>query len=156
MRVLILLLALCAEAFSGDLPDAALTPGVTRTDLPESAICTTKWGLDHRAVTPAMKQEVLARYHMTPADCPSRKIEIDHKRPREMLGADAIKNLWGQCYEKKVPRRTASQSPEWGAHKKDRLENRIHRDYCAGKITLDQANTAFDDWIAAYRKVFGK
>jgi hypothetical protein len=153
---LIVLAAGAASAIAGDLPDPKLTPGVTRPDLTVEQICKTKWGKDARAVTEAMKREVLQAYHMTAADCPSGKIEIDHLCSRELGCADDVKNLWPQCYEKPVAGLKASETKEWGAHKKDRLENRLHKEVCDGTTSLDDArHEIITDWIAAYKRRFG-
>ena len=55
--------------------------------------------------------------------------EIDHLISRELGGADEINNLWPQAY---------GTSP-WNAVLKDTLENRLHKELCAGKISLKKA-----------------
>ena len=66
---------------------------------------------------------------------------------REFGGADVVKNLWPQAY---------GSSP-WNAHLKDKLENRLHKEVCAGHITLKQAQTMLvNDWRVAYRKYYGE
>lgn len=158
MRYAAVLLALlwAVPALAGDLPDPKLTPGVARPELTVKKICATKWGHDARAVTAKMKREVMEAYRFKPSDCPSGKAEIDHLWSRELGGADDVRNLWPQCYEKPVKGRTPSQSPEWGAHKKDRLENELHKQLCAGALTLAEARRELSsDWIASYRKHFG-
>lgn len=155
MKIALLLIVVALPAWSGDLPDPRLTPGQTRTDLSPAKVCTIAWGKDRRHVTPKMKAQVLAAYHMTPKSCPSRRIEIDHLIGRELLGADVVANLWPQCYEKPVKGKRPLQTDEWGAHKKDRLENYLHREACAGRLTLAGAQHELaTDWIAAYRKYF--
>jgi hypothetical protein len=67
---------------------------------------------------------------------------VDHLISRELGGADAVENLWPQPY---------TQHP--GAHEKDWLENRLHDEVCAGKITLQDAQQEIkEDWYAAYLK----
>jgi hypothetical protein len=159
---LLLLLSLANPAFAGGLPDPDLTPGAIRDDIGIKALCTTKWGLDHRALTTAMKREVMDLYKMTPQQCPSRKIEIDHLISRELLGKDAVENAWPQCYEKPVAGLKPSETAEWGAHKKDRLENALHKEVCAvpladrAQALADAQNEISTDWIEAYRKRFGE
>jgi hypothetical protein len=124
------------------LPDPELTPGAV-TDLTVEQICATKWGRDARHVTAAMKREVMAAYrpHCLP-DKHGRRIEIDHLISRELGGADATANLWPECY-----------AGRWNASMKDRLENRLHREVCAGRMTLEQARTEIaTDWREAYRR----
>jgi len=151
--------ALCAallasfSLLAGDLPDLTKTPGVVRHDLTAEAICTTSWGKDRRFVTEKMKREVFAVYGLSGNDDPScpldkhgRRFEIDHIVSRELGGADDVRNLWPQCYAGK-----------WGASLKDALENKLHREICAGRITLKQAqNMLVNDWRVAYRKYYGE
>lgn len=130
-------------AAAGDLPDAKLTPGVVRTDLTQEQMCAIKWGKDHRAVTASMKRQAFLNYGYKKLNkdprCPC---EIDHEISRELLGADDIKNLWPQSYR-----------GAWNAHKKDALENRMHKLVCNGTITLKQAQQEIShDWITAYKK----
>ncbi len=137
-----------AWAESG-LPDAALTPGVTRA-LTLQQICATKWGKDARAVTEAMKEQVFAAYQIAPAaqHLPNGKsaYEIDHLISRELGGADDVKNLWPQPY-----------TGSWNAHLKDRVENRLHVEVCAGRLALDAAQREIAvDWRVSYRRYFGE
>src|ERR1700687_2421761 len=118
------------------LPDYTLTPGVVRNGLSREKICTIKWGRDVRHVTEAMKRQVFQSYGMTGNDDPScvadangRRCEIDHLISRELGGADDVKNLWPEPYG----------TQPWNAVRKDRVENRLHREVCEGHISLQQA-----------------
>jgi len=99
-----------------------------------------------------MKREVFARYRLTGNDdklCRldrhGRRFEIDHSCPRELGCADAIKNLWPQCY-----------SGRWNAVMKDRVENRLHKEVCAGRISLEDAQRDIaKDWRVIHRRYFG-
>ncbi len=128
-----------------DTPDDTLTPGVVRTDLTDEQIRTTRWGLDRRAVTPAMKAEVFRRYHVTgdhDPSCGAERCEVDHRVPRSCGGADDVNNLWAQS------------SPSW--HQKDRLEALLARQVKSGAITPAQCRAVFlGDWRAAYARYFG-
>lgn len=129
------------------LPDRKLTPGVARPDLTLKQICATKWGKDARAVSAAMKRQVFAAYGYPMGNrdprCPC---EVDHLVSRELGGADDVKNLWPQSY-----------SGPWNARLKDRVENRLHVEMCAGRLSLRAAQDAIRaDWTAAYRKYFGE
>ena len=137
------------------LPDPSITKGsVAITD--KATVCTTKWGKDERHVTLIMKKDVYAQYGTAPGKgvcmwktrtAKSGKIvreacEVDHLISRELGGADAEDNLWPQPY---------TQHP--GAHEKDWLENELHREVCAGKISLADAQQEIaNDWYAAYMK----
>jgi hypothetical protein len=138
---------------AGDIPDAAKTPGVARTELSKSTICTTKWGQDERHVTAAMKGQVFALYGYSGyedarcvADAHGKTCEIDHLISRELGGADDVKNLWPQAYG----------TMPWNAHLKDKLENRLHRELCANHLSLQEARDSLvNDWRVAYRKYYG-
>lgn len=145
MRTLIAML-LATTAASGHLPDPQLTPGVVR-QLTVEQICATKWGKDARAVTPAMKRQVFRAYGYPAGNRDPRcSCEIDHLVSRELGGADDVANLWPQSY-----------AGPWNAHLKDRVENRLHVEMCAGRLTLEQAQQMIrDDWTAAYVRYFGQ
>jgi hypothetical protein len=142
------------------LPDPRLTPGVARTDLTRAQVCSMKWGKDARHVTDAMKAQVFAVYGFSGNDDPrcdppkpppgqkpsEQRCEIDHLISRELAGADDVRNLWPQLYH-----------GPWNAHLKDKLENRLHKEMCAGHLTLKQAQRMLvNDWRVAYRKYYGE
>lgn len=127
-------------------PDLDKTPGVARP-LSVAEICQTKWGHDRRAVTEAMKRAVFAAYGFSGNDDPRCQgaCEIDHLVSRELGGADDLKNLWPEPY-----------GGVWNAHDKDRIENRLHVEVCAGRLALSDAQAMIrDDWQGAYRTYFG-
>jgi hypothetical protein len=71
--------------------------------------------------------------------------ELDHLIPRSLGGADAVENLWPERLEGPC-----------NAHHKDRLEVFAHKEFCAGRLTLDAARALFTgDWRLEYRKRFG-
>lgn len=151
LRVAILIAALLLPVAAGaaDLPNLSLTPGVTRPGLTVEQICKTKWGHDQRAVTAAMKRQVFAEYGLTGNDdkfCRPNGCEIDHLISRELGGADDVRNLWPQSY-----------AGPWNAHMKDRVENRLHKEVCAGARSLEDAQRGIaTDWTAEYRRYFGE
>lgn len=122
------------------LPNAALTPGAVRP-LTKQVICSTKWGLDRRAVTVKMKQQVFAAYGIPWAD--RAKYEVDHRESRDIGGADRVDNLWPQpLFEAK--------------HYKDPLETKLNRLICNGTISVATAQQALrDDWTRAYQQYVG-
>jgi hypothetical protein len=70
--------------------------------------------------------------------------EVDHLISLDLGGANAIENLWPQPFDGK-----------WNAHVKDRLELRLHKEICDGKITMNQAQEGIrSNWIKAYKKRF--
>ncbi|SCK14572.1 HNH endonuclease [Vogesella sp. LIG4] len=150
---LITLLLLSLPARADDIPDPELTPGSARPDLTQQQICSTTWGKDERHVSAEMKQQVFQRYGYSGNDDPrcipagNRHCEVDHLISRELGGADEIDNLWPQAY---------GSSP-WNAVLKDKLENRLHKEMCAGNITLDEARQMLvNDWREAYKKYYGE
>jgi hypothetical protein len=128
-------------ALAGDLPPKGVT-GVTDPSLTKARICAKGFSTKTvRSVTEETKAAVYKRDHMDPKrkPCPC---EVDHLKPLELGGANNVKNLWVQSY----------QGP-WNAHDKDRLENRLHKLMCAGKV--DQTVALRDiatDWKAAYKR----
>lgn len=122
------------------LPNPKLTPGAT---LPVRAIdvCRPGYAKATRAVPSAVKAEVFRRYGVTPRP---GEYEVDHLISLELGGSNAITNLWPQPY-----------AGPMGAHQKDKLEDWLHREVCAGRMTLHAAQTAIrSDWTKAYARAF--
>jgi hypothetical protein len=69
----------------------------------------------------------------------AREFELDHREPLELGGHPRnIHNLQLQPWDGAD-----------GAHAKDRLEHRLHRMVCKGKISLTEAQACiWDDWQA--------
>jgi hypothetical protein len=135
------------------LPDTRITTGHVAI-IDKQTVCTTKWGADARHVTKKMKNDVYRQYGTAPGvgicafkarttktgKTVTEGCEVDHLISRELGGADAEDNLWPQPY---------TQHP--GAHEKDWLENELHKEVCANKITLEDAqNEIKKDWYGAY------
>jgi hypothetical protein len=121
------------------LPDATQTPGLLRP-LTRTEVCATKWGLDRRFVTVAMKQHVAAAYGVPWAD--RAQYEFDHLIPRSIGGADAEANLYPQ--------------PWTEARLKDRIEIKLSKLVCAGAVSLEDAQQAMRlNWPAAYVHYIG-
>lgn len=152
--VALLVIGFSNLAAADDVPDLSKTPGVARSGLTKTKICSTQWGKDERHVTDAMKQQVFAVYgysgysdpHCVP-DAHGKTCEIDHLISRELGGADDVKNLWPEAYG----------TAPWNAHLKDKLENRLHKEMCAGHITLKKAQDMIShDWRVAYKHYYGE
>ena len=151
--LLLLLLFLASGVWADDTPNLRTTPGAVRAGLSKAKICTIKWGKDERHVTEAMKRQVFGLYGYSGYDDPrcvpanGRRCEIDHLVSRELGGADEISNLWPQAYGTRP----------WNAVLKDKLENRLHKEMCEGRITLKQARHMLtSDWREAYKKYYGQ
>jgi hypothetical protein len=72
--------------------------------------------------------------------------EEDHLIPLTVGGNPRDpKNLWPEPW-----------NGPYGAHVKDKLENKLHSLVCDGMLTLEEAQKAIaTDWIAAYEKYVG-
>ena len=149
--VAICLMLMISPAFAQTTPNQTKTPGLVR-DLTVGRICATKWTMtrvvrDERMVTEAMKLRVYLAYGYANGNkdprCPC---EIDHSVPRSLGGADDERNLWPESYR-----------GAWNAHMKDRLEVRLHREVCAGKLGLKEAQREIAaDWKLVYRKYYSE
>lgn len=152
--IALLLSTASAQAIDLTLPDSTITPGVVRTDITQENICKTLWGKDKRHVTSAMKRKVFTLYGLSGNDDPAclrdkngRHCEIDHLISRELGGADDTLNLWPQPYG----------GFPWNAVRKDRVENRLHKEVCEAKsLTLEQAQKDILDYRIPYRRYFGE
>jgi hypothetical protein len=140
-----------ASVRAGERPDRQLTPGTINTAISEQqyrAQCHTKdWTRPYRpsvSFTNSLKKLQMKTYGYPPADI--RDYEEDHLVPLCLAGAPQDPaNLWPQ------PR-----SGEWNADRKDKLEAKLCRLTCDGKVPLEQAQREIaTDWIVAHRKYVG-
>lgn len=120
-------------------PNPALTPGAKNLHLTKAVICSSVFRTaDYRTVTDKTKKNVFERYGI-----PWEKrnnYEVDHLIPLEIGGSNLITNLWPQPY-----------LPRPGAHEKDVIENRLHKEMCAGALTLEEAQTEIiQNWKEIY------
>jgi hypothetical protein len=125
------------------LPDPKLTPGAVRT-ADAALLCRPGYARSVRRVSRADKAMIYREYgirHRAPYS-----FEVDHLVPLEIGGSNRRANLWPESYLAKP----------WNAHVKDRLEDWLHRQVCAGHLPLAQAQHEIaTDWIAAYRRYLG-
>lgn len=141
----ILLAVLIGQSGQPILPDHTLTPGDVRTTSAH-AVCTTRTSTV-RNVPESEKQAVYAEYHAKYAAVRYQhgRYEIDHLISLELGGSNDKRNLWPEVY-----------GDQWGAHVKDRLENFLHAQVCAGNITLPEAQRDIsNNWIATYKRYLG-
>ncbi len=106
----------------GLLADRRCTPGA-RLRASARQGCTPGWASAHRDVSSALKRRVYLSYGI--GRHRSGEYEIDHLIPLELGGSNSPRNLWPERY-----------AGGRGAHAKDRLEDRLHADVCAGRISL--------------------
>lgn len=130
------------QSSSPILPDPKMTPGAT---LPVTTgdICVSGYSEKVRNVPADVKRQVYAEYGI--ASHRPGEYEVDHLISLELGGSNSLKNLWPQSYVTRP----------WNAHVKDKLENELHAEVCAGKIDLPTAQHEIAaDWIASYKKHF--
>lgn len=139
-------LAICAmlytavQAFAADLPNPTDTPGVVLTT-DTAKVCKPGYPKTIRpsaSYTNRLKHDQLA----SSSDKNMKHFEEDHLVSLE-IGGDPRdpKNLWPQKW-----------SGTWNAHVKDRYENFLHREICAGRMTIEAAQREIaHDWIKGYR-----
>ncbi len=137
----LILLSLIFPAYANDpiRPDPQLTPGAVRTtDL--SLICQPGYSRSVRRTGGLLKHQVYIEYGI---DGSAGHYEIDHLIPLGIGGADTRENLWPESHNTKP----------WNADVKDKLENYLRVQICAGHIAIADAQKAIAaDWIAAYQK----
>ena len=150
MKIFLLACLISFNVFADVLPDPKLTPGVAR-EVDVNTLCTTSTKLV-RNTSEKTKKLVYSEYGLSAKrldECtgPSHSCyEIDHLIPLEDGGADVEANLWPQLYD-----------GEWGAHKKDKLENFMHKQICTGKITIKEAQACLSkDWVSCYKQKIGE
>ena len=72
--------------------------------------------------------------------------EVYHLIPLELGGDNTIANLWPEAAE-----------PTPGFHQKDKVENYLHRQVCAGAMSLANAQRQIaTDWIAVWKQIEGQ
>ena len=125
----------------GSLPDPGCTPGAAFTGITRAQVCVPGYSSRVRNVPAALKRAVYATYGIV-ARAPGQ-YEVDHLISLELGGSNAIANLWPE----------AAQAVA-GFRQKDVLENALHRDVCAGRLSLAAAQRQIaTNWVAAYRAV---
>jgi hypothetical protein len=123
----------------GALPDSVCTPGAIGTT-DRATICGQSTR-ERRRVTEEDKREAFEAYGVPLAD--RSYYEIDHLVPLELGGSNRASNLWPE-----------PEGVLLGYRQKDRVENYLHREVCAGRMTLESAQRAIaTDWVAVYRSI---
>ena len=132
-------------------PDPAKTPGATNPEITQEnirqTICNPRWSTrsirPQASYTNRLKVEQIAEYGYS--DPRARDYEEDHFIPLELGGNPTDpRNLWPEPFETSIP--------DGGAHAKDRVENYLHAEVCAGTLTLEQAQREIsEDWYRVYQ-----
>lgn len=122
----------------GPLPDKECTPGAVKEGVTAEQICTKGYARSVRNVRNTVKKEVYRSYGITHRILGEH--EVDHLVSLELGGSNDIANLWPEPAD-----------PRPGFREKDKVENYLHREVCAGKITLKDAQEKIaSDWVAVY------
>jgi hypothetical protein len=124
----------------GKLPDRGCTPGARFRLATRAKVCTPGYSSAVRNVSASTKDAVYSAYGMT-QHFDSSNGEVDHLVSLELGGSNARANLFPE--------------PAPGSHEKDRLENALHAEVCAGTLSLRRAQRLIaGNWVRAYRARF--
>jgi hypothetical protein len=125
----------------GGLPDSACTPGAIFESATVSQICQSGYASSVRNVTTSTKNMVYAEYGIA-SHFPGQ-YEVDHLVSLELGGSNDIANLWPEL-----------ASPTPGFHEKDKAENYLHDQVCAGKINLKDAQVEIaTNWLTIWHQM---
>ena len=123
----------------GSLPDRGCTPGAIFAGVRRAQVCVPGYSSRVRNVPEAVKRAVYAMYGIVTRT--RGQYEVDHLVSLELGGSNEIANLWPE----------AAQAVA-GFRQKDTLENALHREVCAGRLSLALAQRQIaTNWVAAYR-----
>jgi hypothetical protein len=123
------------------LPDFACTPGAVFPTVTKDDICTSGYSQKVRDVSQKTKDRVYAMYGVTTHT--TGQYEVDHLISLELGGSNEVSNLWPEPAE-----------PTPGFHEKDKVENYLHSQVCAGVISLSQAQKIIaTDWQSVYEQL---
>jgi len=125
-------------------PNPSLTPGDALPGVTAKEVCVSGYSSSVRSVSSDEKAAVYQQYGI-----PNEpgKHEVDHFISLELGGSNMVTNLWPEPYV------TPDASNKIGAHEKDKVENALHAEVCAGRMTLQQAQDQIrTDWYAYYLK----
>ncbi len=126
-------------------PNPSLTPGDVLPGVTAKEVCVSGYSSGVRNVSSDEKAAVYRRYGI-----PNEpgKHEVDHFISLELGGSNMLTNLWPEPYV------TPDAPNKIGAHEKDTVENALHAEVCAGRMTLQQAQeTIRTDWYAYFLKI---
>jgi hypothetical protein len=122
----------------GGLPDSACTPGAVFATVTKDQICQAGYAQSVRNVPTSEKDQAYAEYGIT--QHLAGQYEVDHLVSLELGGSNDIANLWPEA-----------ASPTPGFHEKDKVENYLHDQVCAGAMSLQSAQKEIAmNWLAIY------
>ena len=110
----------------------------------DRAVICTQSTRSRRHVSEELHRAAYVAYDL-PHHQPPGAYEVDHLIPLGLGGANAIANLWPEPAE-----------PQPGFHEKDKVEDYLHAEVCAGRLDLSAAQRAIaTDWTAVSRQIAG-
>lgn len=122
----------------GPLPDSGCTPGAIFENVTAQDICTPGYSKKARNVSTKTKNQVYEEYGITKHE--KGEYEVDHFISLELGGSNDIANLFPEAAE-----------PRPGFHEKDKIENYLHAEVCAGRMTLAEAQKNVSwEWVKTY------
>ena len=125
----------------GSFPDPDCTPGAVFKSATRAQVCVPGYSSSVRNVPESVKRSVYAKYGIVTRT--RGQYEVDHLISLELGGSNAIANLW--------PEEAQAVA---GFRQKDRLENALHREVCAGRLSLALAQRKIaTNWDATYRSL---
>ena len=120
------------------LPDSACTPGAVLTTN-TTVVCKVGYTKTVRDVSEATKKKVFAEYGITYSQ--HSNYEVDHLISLEIGGGNDISNLWPE-----------NSKITDGSLTKDKFENYLHAQVCAGKMTIQEAQKEIStNWLSYYQ-----
>jgi hypothetical protein len=129
------------------LPNPKLTPGVADKNATRKIICGNS-DPQPSNITVALRHQVFVAYRLGgDADpyCKPKGCEVDRLIGSQLGGTDDLRNLWPQPI-----------SGAWNLAMKNRIQKRLKREVCRGRLSLEAAQWAISqDWTAVYRRYFG-
>ncbi len=103
-------------------------------------VCVSGYSSGVRNVPQSEKNQVYAEYGIA-SHLPGQ-YEVDHSISLELGGSNDISNLWPEV-----------ASPAPGFHEKDKVENYLHAEVCAGRMMLLEAQKEISsNWLDVYTK----
>jgi hypothetical protein len=137
-------------------PDPVRTPGATNSEIKQDNIqeniCNPHWST--KSIRPPVnytnRLKIEQMHEYAEADTNPRDYEEDHLIPLEIGGNPTDpRNLWPEPYDTSIS--------DGGARFKDKAEGYLHKQVCAGDLTLEEAQKEIStDWYRVYTTSVGK
>lgn len=136
-----------SECVVGSRPDRRCSPGAYYSRLTKAVICSRHFDISTIRRLPRSKKYAVEREYGLPTGRFNHALEIDHIVPLRLGGSNDIANLFPEEYA------FANHAPGYRA--KDRLDTRLVRLVCGGRLSLRTAQRRVaSDWQRLYRQLF--